>query len=81
MRKSFINLFEKGLIYRKEALVNWSCAIKTSISDIEIDWIDVEKRTKINVPGYEKPVDFGLMYKIGYKICDEGTSVMSHIKT
>lgn len=54
-------------------MVNWCCALQSSISDIEIDWVDVNKKTSLNIPGYEKHVDFGIMYKIAYKICDEGT--------
>lgn len=60
------------MIYRKESLINWSCSLNSSISDIEVDWVDITKKTKLNVPGYNKPVEFGSMYKIAYKIYDEG---------
>lgn len=29
----FINLFNKGKIYRAERLINWDCALQTAISD------------------------------------------------
>jgi valyl-tRNA synthetase len=32
--EGFAELFDKGLIYRSNRLVNWSCALKTAISDI-----------------------------------------------
>lgn len=32
--EGFTQLFEKGLIYRAKRLVNWSCTLKTAISDI-----------------------------------------------
>lgn len=48
----FTELFDKGLIYRSNRLVNWSCALKTAISDIEVEWTDIEKATHISVPGY-----------------------------
>lgn len=32
--EGFVQLFEKGLIYRSNRLVNWSTTLKTAISDI-----------------------------------------------
>ena len=54
--ESFVRLYEKGLIYRANRLVNWSTILKTAISDIEVEHIDIEKRTLIEVPGYDKKV-------------------------
>ena len=54
--EGFVQLFEKDLIYRENRLVNWSTILKTAISDIEVDYIDVDGRTMIEVPGYEKKV-------------------------
>ncbi len=34
--EGFVKLFEKGLIYRANRLVNWSTILKTAISDIEV---------------------------------------------
>ena len=34
--ESFVRLFERGLIYRANRLVNWSTILKTAISDIEV---------------------------------------------
>ena len=36
VREAFIRLHDQGLIYRKERLVNWSCSLKSAISDIEV---------------------------------------------
>ncbi|MEV6275027.1 valine--tRNA ligase [Nocardia sp. NPDC051832] len=38
----FKRLFDAGLIYRAERLVNWSPVLKTGISDLEVDYKDVE---------------------------------------
>ena len=54
--EGFTRLFDMGLIYRANRLVNWSCTLKTAISDIEVEYQDIEKRTPISVPGYEKKV-------------------------
>lgn len=65
--EAFIRLFDEKLIYRKEALVNWSFALKSTISDIEVENIEVNGPTRIPVPGYEKDVLFGEIYRIRYK--------------
>jgi valyl-tRNA synthetase len=54
--EAFVRLYEKGLIYRANRLVNWSTTLKTAISDIEVEHIDIEKRELHEVPGYEKKV-------------------------
>ncbi|MEN3298586.1 MAG: valyl-tRNA synthetase, partial [Pseudonocardia sp.] len=38
----FKRMFDDGLIYRAERLVNWSPALQSAISDIEVDHKDVE---------------------------------------
>ncbi|UMB71250.1 valine--tRNA ligase [Mycobacterium paraterrae] len=42
VRTIFKQLYEAGLIYRAERLVNWSPVLETAISDIEVDYKDVE---------------------------------------
>ena len=44
---------QEGLIYRENRLVNWCCRLRTAVSDIEVDYIDVEKATELSVPGYD----------------------------
>ncbi len=39
--KVFVDLFGKGLIYRDKRLVNWDPALKTAISDLEVENRDV----------------------------------------
>ena len=38
----FVKLYEKGLIYRGEYIINWDPATKTAISDIEVIYKDVQ---------------------------------------
>ena len=38
VQKVFIDLYEKGLIYRGERIINWCPNCKTSISDIETEY-------------------------------------------
>jgi valyl-tRNA synthetase len=34
--EAFIRLHERQVIYRSTRLVNWSCALRSAISDIEV---------------------------------------------
>jgi len=36
VNEAFIRLFDSGLIYRSKRLVNWSCCLRSAISDIEV---------------------------------------------
>ena len=40
--KVFVDLYNDGLIYRDKRLVNWDPKLKTAISDLEVETIDVE---------------------------------------
>lgn len=42
VREVFIALFEKGLIYRGERIINWDTQAKTALSNIEIEHLDVQ---------------------------------------
>jgi valyl-tRNA synthetase len=42
VREVFVRLFEKGLIYRGEYMVNWCPRCLTAISDLEVTHADVE---------------------------------------
>lgn len=70
--EAFIKLYEDGVIYRADSLVNWSCTLQSSISDIEVEWLEINGPTKILVPGYKEPVEFGVLTSLAYKICDAG---------
>jgi valyl-tRNA synthetase len=40
VKKAFIQLFEKGLIYRGKRIVNWCPRCSTALSDIEVEYED-----------------------------------------
>jgi valyl-tRNA synthetase len=42
VRESFVRLWEKGLIYRGERLINWDCKLQTAVSDDEIEQSEVQ---------------------------------------
>jgi len=42
VRECFVRLYEKGLIYRGEYLVNWSPGLQTAVSDLEVEYREEE---------------------------------------
>lgn len=68
--EAFNQLHEKGLIYRNSRLVNWSCSLKSAISDIEVDKVDIPGRTFLAIPGYADKVEFGVLVSFAYKVED-----------
>jgi len=40
--EAFVRLHERGLIYRGEYMVNWSPALGTAVSDLEVDYTEEE---------------------------------------
>lgn len=65
---AFLHFFKKGLIYRKKALVNWCNALKSTVSDIEVDNIKINGPTDLHIPGCENPIKFGQLYGLVYKL-------------
>ncbi|VDN60925.1 unnamed protein product [Dracunculus medinensis] len=65
---AFIKMHENGIIYRSNRLVNWSCTLRSAISDIEVDKIELSGRTLLAVPGYAKKIEFGVLISFAYPI-------------
>ncbi|KAM4018931.1 valine--tRNA ligase, mitochondrial isoform 2-T6 [Anomaloglossus baeobatrachus] len=64
--EAFIHLYESGLVRRRHRLVNWSCALRSAISDIEVDSRQLDGKTYLAVPGYKRKVPFGLLFSFAY---------------
>lgn len=73
---AFVELFKQGLIYRKKALVNWCSALRSTVSDIEVDSLHLAQPTDVQVPDYQFPVRFGVIYNFAYKIFDSHEEVV-----
>ncbi|KAM3408929.1 hypothetical protein ACQJBY_001768 [Aegilops geniculata] len=69
--EAFVRLYKEGLIYRDIRLVNWDCTLRTAISDIEVDRVDLKAETLLEVPGYSNPVQFGVLTSFAYPL-EEG---------
>jgi len=81
--EAFNQLHEKGLLYRERRLGNWSCALKSAISDIEVDYIDLEGRTFLEVKSHKgNPNDkdgkyeFGTLTSFAYPVEDSDEKII-----
>lgn len=70
--EALIKLFEDGMLYRENAPINWSCHLQSTISDIEVDYVSLDKPTFLSVPGHDHPIEFGLMYDFAFKVVNSG---------
>jgi len=77
--ETFCKLHEEGLIYRSNRLVNWCTALNTSLSNLEVDNIELEGKKLLDVPGYDKKVEFGVLTHFQYEI--EGTKEKIEVAT
>ncbi|XP_015274914.1 PREDICTED: valine--tRNA ligase, mitochondrial [Gekko japonicus] len=66
--EAFVRLHEEGLIYRDRQLVNWSCALRSAISDIEVENRQLEGWTELSVPGVPGKVPFGVLVTFAYEV-------------
>lgn len=73
--ESFNQFHEKGLLYRSDRLGNWSCALKSVISDIEVDYLELAGRTFLEVKSHKgNPNDpqgryeFGTLTSFAYQV-------------
>uniref|UniRef100_A0A0D9Z131 valine--tRNA ligase n=1 Tax=Oryza glumipatula TaxID=40148 RepID=A0A0D9Z131_9ORYZ len=69
--EAFVRLYKQGLIYRDYRLVNWDCTLRTAISDVEVDYLDIKEETMLKVPGYSTTVQFGVLISFAYPL-EEG---------
>jgi len=79
--EAFVRMFNKGLIYRDTRLVNWSCHMRTAISDLEIDHMDLKGPEWLPVPGHDptKKYEFGTLTEFKYKV--KGTDTLITVAT
>ncbi|KAL3475408.1 tRNA synthetases class I-domain-containing protein [Aspergillus californicus] len=77
--ETFVRLHEEGIIYRANRLVNWCVELNTSLSNLEVENKEVEGRTLLDVPGYDKKIEFGVLTHFCYEI--DGTKERIEIAT
>lgn len=65
---AFVTLFEQGLVQRRSRLVNWCPHLRTAISDIEVDVVQLDGPTSMQLPGRSKPILLGVMDTFSYPL-------------
>jgi len=71
VKEAFVRMYDQGLIYREKRLVNWCCKLRTALSDIEVDYVELAGRTFRKVPDYKHEVEFGVLSNFSYKLADD----------
>lgn len=66
--ETFVKLHEEGYIYRANRLVNWCTKLNTALSTLEVANKELEGRTLLDVPGYERKVEFGVLTYFKYPV-------------
>lgn len=75
--EAFVRMHQDGTIYRSTRLVNWSCTLKSAISDMEVEKIELLGRTLLSVPGHKEKVEFGVLVSFAYRIVgDESQEIV-----
>ncbi|XP_043285478.1 valine--tRNA ligase isoform X1 [Venturia canescens] len=68
--EAFVRLHDENVIYRSNRLVNWSCTLKSAISDIEVDKVELTGKTALTIPGYNEKIVFGVLVHFAYEVED-----------
>ncbi|KAF7546042.1 hypothetical protein G7046_g9425 [Stylonectria norvegica] len=77
--ETWVKLHEEGIIYRANRLVNWCTQLNTALSNLEVANKELTGRTLLEVPGYAKKVEFGVIVHFKYPI--EGTDELLEVAT
>ena len=67
VNKAFCSLFKKGLIYRDTKIVSWCGKLQTTLSDLEVDYKNVDGGSYLEADGGK--YKFGMLYYVKYFLC------------
>ena len=75
--EAFVRFHDAGIMYRASRLVNWSCALKSAISDLEVDHLELLGGEWRAVPNHAKgkKYQFGMFTEFAYKVKDRKSVV------
>lgn len=70
VQEAFIRLHDEGIIYRENRLVNWCTSLKTALSNLEVENVEIDGRTLRSVPDHDanKKYEFGMLTSFAYPI-------------
>lgn len=76
VKEAFIRMSNSGKIFRATRLINWDCTLNTAVSNIEIDYIELKKRTRLEMPGFKETVLFGAIWEFAYPVKDSKEQII-----
>ena len=68
VKEAFIQLYERGILYRAKRMVSWCCALQTAISDCELEDLELDKPTMLSIPHHDGKYEFGVLIDFAYKL-------------
>ncbi len=75
--EAFVRFHEAGIMYRASRLVNWSCALKSAISDLEVDHLELNGGELRTVPGHgSTKYQFAMFTEFAYKVIGSDEEVV-----
>src|SRR6478736_9686030 len=77
--ETWVRLYEEGTIYRANRLVNWCTKLNTALSNLEVVNKELTGRSLLEVSGYDKKVEFGVIVHFKYPI--EGSDELVEVAT
>ncbi|ERS99820.1 valine-tRNA ligase [Sporothrix schenckii ATCC 58251] len=75
VQETFVRLHEEGTIFRANRLVNWDSKLNTALSNLEVNNKELTGRTLLDVPGYAKKVEFGVIVYFKYQIAGSDETI------
>jgi valyl-tRNA synthetase len=80
--EAFVRLHEEKVIYRANRLVNWCTKLKTALSNLEVENMELEGRTLMSVPDHDpkKKYEFGVLISFAYQIENSGKMQRFYIR-
>jgi valyl-tRNA synthetase len=66
--EAFCRFYEQGKMFRDVRLVNWSSYLRTALSDLEVDYEEISKRTLLPIPGSNDKVEVGVICSFKYPV-------------
>jgi len=74
--EGFVRMHASKKIYRANRLVTWSCSLRTAISTIEVDPLELTGPTLVSVPGYSQKIEMGVIHSFAYKVKDSNEEIV-----
>ncbi|KAJ2725712.1 valine--tRNA ligase [Coemansia sp. Benny D115] len=68
--ETFVRMYDDGIIYRSNRLVNWCHKLNTTLSNLEVEDKEIKGRTMMSVPGYpdNEKFEFGVLVHFSYQV-------------